>query len=95
MSISLCPYCDNFYDQDYNAEHEEECGDYQSNFKERMREKIPQTKVKSCAYCEATFTANKKANGAFGDYCPPCAIHKVWMNPWGRKDRDQELGRTA
>lgn len=42
MSISLCPHCDNFYDQDYNAEHEEECGDYQSNFKETYeRENTP------------------------------------------------------
>lgn len=26
MSITKCPHCDNTYDQDFNAEHEEMCG---------------------------------------------------------------------
>lgn len=27
MSIEICQYCDKYYDQDYEVEHEEECND--------------------------------------------------------------------
>lgn len=37
MSITKCPHCDNTYDQDFNAEHEEMCKESQPVNREAVK----------------------------------------------------------
>ena len=34
MSIANCPHCNEYYDQDFNVEHEEECEENPVNMEE-------------------------------------------------------------